>query len=103
MKKIYNIVIIGLGYVVLPLTIPSLKHYKVVGYNVNETRVPSLQKGIDCHLDVIVSIFGPYLSADSCTNFISNSFDAKKKYDFVTVAVSYNKFTNYTTANFKQL
>ena len=103
MKNIYNIVIIGLGYVGLPLAIAFLKHYQVVGYNVNETRVPSLQRGIDCYLDVIVSIFDPYLSTDSCTNFISNSFDAKKKYDFIIVAVSYNKFVNYTTANFKQL
>jgi UDP-N-acetyl-D-mannosaminuronate dehydrogenase len=65
--------------------------------------VPSLQRGIDCHLDVIVSIFDPYLSVNSCTNFISNPFDAKKKYDSIIVAVSHHEFVNYTTTDFKQL
>ena len=34
---------------------------------------------------------------------MSNPFDAKKKYDSIIVAVSHNEFTNYTTADFKQL
>jgi len=51
-----KIAIIGLGYVGLPLALAFSKHYKVVGYDVNEKRVSSLQKGIDSNLDVAVSI-----------------------------------------------
>ena len=50
-----------------------------------------------------VSVFDPYISTNSCTNCISNPFDAKKKYDSIIVAVSHNEFLNYTTADFKRL
>ncbi|MGY8988228.1 MAG: nucleotide sugar dehydrogenase, partial [Flavobacteriales bacterium] len=56
MKKETKIAIIGLGYVGLPLALAFSKHYKVVGYDVNEKRVSSLQKGIDSNLDVVVSV-----------------------------------------------
>ena len=49
-----KIAVIGLGYVGLPLALAFSKHYKVVGYDVNETRVSSPQRGIDCYLDVVI-------------------------------------------------
>jgi len=103
LKKETKIAVIGLGYVGLPLALAFSKHYKVVGYDVNETRVSSTQRGLDCYLDAVASIFDPYLAVNSCTNFISNPFDDKKKYDSIIVAVSHNEFVNYTTTDFKQL
>ena len=50
-----------------------------------------------------VSVFDPYLSESSGTNFIDNPFEGKKKYDSIIVAVSHHEFTKYTTADFQQL
>jgi UDP-N-acetyl-D-mannosaminuronate dehydrogenase len=103
LKKETKIAVIGLGYVGLPLALAFSKHYKVVGYDVNETRVSSTQRGLDCYLDAVASIFDPYLAVNSCTNFISNPFDAKKKYDSIIVAVSHDEFIKYTDANFNHI
>ncbi len=43
----YNIAIIGLGYVGLPLAIEFAKKYKVVGFDINEERVKELNKSDD--------------------------------------------------------
>jgi len=81
----------------------------IMGYTFKEdcadtrnTKVKDIVQGLESFL-CEVSVFDPYLSANSCTNFISNPFDAKKKYDSVIVAVSHNEFVNYTVADFKQL
>ena len=42
-----KIAIIGLGYVGLPLAIEFGKKYKVLGYDINQTRVKELQGGFD--------------------------------------------------------
>ena len=81
----------------------------IMGYTFKEdcadtrnTKVKDIVEGLESLL-CEVSVFDPYLSANSYTNFISNPFDAKKKYDSIIVAVSHNEFVNYTTTNFKQL
>ena len=81
----------------------------IMGYTFKEdcadtrnTKVKDIVEGLERFL-CEVSVFDPYLSADSCTNFISNPFDAKKKYDSIIVAVSHHEFVNYTTTDFKQL
>ena len=81
----------------------------IMGYTFKEdcadtrnTKVKDIVEGLE-NFSCEVSVFDPYLSANSCTNFISNPFDAKKKYDSIIVAVSHNEFINYTTADFKQL
>ena len=66
------------------------------------TKVKDIVEGLE-NFSCEVSVFDPYLSANSCTNFISNPFDAKKKYDSIIVAVSHNAFVNYTAEDFKQL
>ena len=43
----FKIAVVGLGYVGLPLAIEFGKKYKVLGFDVNETRVDELQRGID--------------------------------------------------------
>ncbi|MFD2284873.1 nucleotide sugar dehydrogenase [Pedobacter petrophilus] len=42
-----NIAIIGLGYVGLPLAIEFAKHFKVTGFDTNESRVKSLNELVD--------------------------------------------------------
>jgi UDP-N-acetyl-D-galactosamine dehydrogenase len=43
----YKIAIIGLGYVGLPLAIEFAKKYKVLGYDVDQSRIEELQQGLD--------------------------------------------------------
>lgn len=47
MFKDYQIGVIGLGYVGLPLSIAFAAKYQVVGYDINEERVTQLNNGID--------------------------------------------------------
>ena len=47
MNENYKIAVIGLGYVGLPLAVAFAKSYKVVGFDINEGRVGSLNRGID--------------------------------------------------------
>ena len=43
----YNISVIGLGYVGLPLAVEFSKLYNVIGYDIDKTRVLELNKGQD--------------------------------------------------------
>ncbi|ERM80697.1 Vi polysaccharide biosynthesis protein vipA/tviB [Rhodonellum psychrophilum GCM71 = DSM 17998] len=47
-----KIVIIGLGYVGLPLAVEFAKQYRTVGYDINPVRIDALQKGHDRTLEV---------------------------------------------------
>jgi len=47
----FRIAIIGLGYVGLPLAIEFGKKYKVLGFDINKTRITELQQGIDHTLE----------------------------------------------------
>ena len=47
----YNIAVIGLGYVGLPLAIEFGKKYKVLGYDINIQRVEELNAGVDHTLE----------------------------------------------------
>jgi len=49
--KEYKIAVIGLGYVGLPLAIEFGKKYKVLGFDINKTRVDELQQGFDHTLE----------------------------------------------------
>ncbi|WP_437920207.1 nucleotide sugar dehydrogenase [Sphingobacterium sp. LRF_L2] len=42
-----SIVVIGQGYVGLPLALAFSKHYPVIGYDINEERVEALKSGVD--------------------------------------------------------
>lgn len=42
-----KIAVIGLGYVGLPLAIEFAKHFPVIGFDINKTRINELKKGID--------------------------------------------------------
>jgi len=44
--------IIGLGYVGLPLAVAFAEKYRVIGLDINESRVEELRKGLDSTLEV---------------------------------------------------
>ena len=46
MRKIYPVVI-GLGYVGLPIFLSLQKHFKTVGFDINVQRIKELKKGVD--------------------------------------------------------
>ena len=81
----------------------------VLGYTFKENcpdiRNTKVKDIIECleSFSCKVSVFDPYLSENSGTNFINNPLTDKKKYDSIIVAVSHYEFVNYTTADFKQL
>ncbi len=47
----FRIAVIGLGYVGLPLAIEFGKKYKVLGFDINQTRVEELKQGVDHTLE----------------------------------------------------
>jgi len=47
-----KIAVIGLGYVGLPLAVEFAKKFKVIGFDINKSRVNSLRSGRDCTLEV---------------------------------------------------
>src|SRR5690606_40139308 len=47
MEKEYNIAVIGLGYVGLPLSVLFAQKYAVIGYDINETRIKELRQSVD--------------------------------------------------------
>ena len=47
MLKKYKICIIGLGYVGLPLAMSLSRHFKVVGFDNNHSRISELKKDVD--------------------------------------------------------
>ncbi len=47
-----TICVVGLGYVGLPLATSLAKHYKVVGYDIDEKRINELKNGIDRYGEV---------------------------------------------------
>lgn len=48
----YNICIIGMGYVGLPLAVAFAEKYSVVGFDINQSRIEELQGGTDNTLEV---------------------------------------------------
>ena len=51
-NKSKTVAVVGLGYVGLPLAVAFARHFKVIGFDVNFSRVEQLQKGIDLTREV---------------------------------------------------
>ena len=47
-----NIAVIGLGYVGLPLAVEFGKKYSTTGFDISETRIADLKKGVDSTLEI---------------------------------------------------
>jgi len=52
MHKKYKIAIIGLGYVGLPLSVAFAEKFKVVGFDINLSRIQELKKFNDKTLEI---------------------------------------------------
>lgn len=72
-----KIAVIGQGYVGLPLAIEFAKHFKVVGFDINEARILELQKGEDSTLEANIDDLQMVIEAqkNGSSNGIEFSFD----------------------------
>jgi len=73
--KNLKIVIVGLGYVGLPLAVEFSKKFQVIGFDINETRISELENGKDKTLELSDSQLKnlPDLNFTSDINDIQNS------------------------------
>lgn len=47
LEKKKNLAVVGLGYVGLPIALEFAKHFRVIGFDINEARVDMMRRGID--------------------------------------------------------
>ena len=82
-KEKFNgkIVVVGLGYVGLPLAISFAKYVQVIGFDLNENKIKAYKEGIDVTKEV-----GNEELTNTTMKFTSNPKDIKEG-DFVIVAV----------------
>lgn len=80
-NEIKNIVVVGLGYVGLPLAISFAKKVKVIGFDYNSKKIELYKKGIDVTNEV-----GDEELAKTTMKFTDNPSEIKNG-DFVIVAV----------------
>jgi UDP-N-acetyl-D-galactosamine dehydrogenase len=96
MKRQVKIAVIGLGYVGLPLARLFATKYQVVGFDINESRITSLKKGIDTTLEVkdtvLQNVLNKTLNGTTglyCTSDIKNI--AECNYFVITVPTPVDK------------
>lgn len=76
--KNFRITVIGLGYVGLPLAVEFAKKYKVVGFDINQSRVNEINSGTDHTLEVSDELLKQVNNADMLRNaglFCSNKLE----------------------------
>lgn len=78
MKGSFNIAVIGLGYVGLPLAAEFAKKFSVIGFDINKRRVDELRAGTDSTLEVESAALKSVTknSPDASVNGIYCSYDA---------------------------
>ena len=74
-KSEIKIVIIGLGYVGLPLAVEFAKKYKVIGFDINQNRIEELEKNTDTTLEIKDEVIS---SVRDNLSFTSNIDDTKE-------------------------
>lgn len=93
-----KIAVIGLGYVGLPLAIEFGKKYKVLGFDINKTRVEELQNGFDHTLEADLDGMRTAVQLRSSNSELGLSFSSNeedlKEYNtyIVTVPTPINNF-----------
>jgi UDP-N-acetyl-D-galactosamine dehydrogenase len=82
MKNNYQIAVIGLGYVGLPLAVEFARKYPVVGFDINQKRIDDLNKGIDFTLETTeedlkrsLALFNTNLKEEGKGLVITNNID----------------------------
>jgi len=94
----FKIAVIGLGYVGLPLAIEFGKKYKVIGFDINTTRVNELKQGLDHTLEADVKSMLTAMELQKSNPELGLSFSADesdiKDYNtfIVTVPTPINNF-----------
>jgi UDP-N-acetyl-D-glucosamine/UDP-N-acetyl-D-galactosamine dehydrogenase len=81
LKKEKSIAVIGLGYVGLPLALEFAKHFRVIGFDINKSRVALMQQGIDPSNELDKSAF------DNTDILFTTDTQELKKAHFFIVAV----------------
>lgn len=93
-----KIAIIGLGYVGLPLAVAFAEKYKVVGFDINESRVKELNQGHDHTLEVEDDLLKSVLVEKDSSIGLFNSCKIQDIRDcniyIVTVPTPVDKFNN---------
>ena len=80
--------VVGLGYVGLPLAVEFAKKFKVLGFDINQTRISELSGGLDKTLEVSTEDL-----KNSKIQFTSNSADLKDcSYHIITVPTPVDEF-----------
>ncbi len=80
-QKQKKISVIGLGYVGLPIALEFAKHFSVIGFDINETRIELMRKGIDPSRELDASAF-----ENTDIYFTANAEDLRKAH-FHIIAV----------------
>ena len=80
MRKIYPVVI-GLGYVGLPIFLSLQKHFKTVGFDINVQRIKELKKGVDLNKTLNTKL------KIKNNSYFTNNVKLIKKCNFFIVAV----------------
>ena len=78
LKKEKKIAVVGLGYVGLPLALELARHFSVVGFDINETRVSLMKRNIDPSNELDSSAFD-----NTDIEFTANPDDLKKAHFFI--------------------
>jgi len=92
----HKIAIIGIGYVGLPLSLLLARHYRVVGFDVDSSRIEKMREGVTTIAEPGVSEL--MMDSDVKKNifYTSNPDDLKDtKVKIVTVGTPYNSMTDY--------
>ncbi len=89
-NKQKKIAVIGLGYVGLPIALEFAKHYKVIGFDINDEKIKLLQKKIDPNKEIDSAEF------DNSDIIFTSNPDELKQANFFIVSVptpidEYNK------------
>jgi UDP-N-acetyl-D-glucosamine/UDP-N-acetyl-D-galactosamine dehydrogenase len=81
LKKEKTIAVIGLGYVGLPIALEFARHFRVIGFDINRTRVELMRKGEDPSKELDASAF------QNTDILFTDDLDDLKKAHFFIVAV----------------
>jgi UDP-N-acetyl-D-galactosamine dehydrogenase len=103
MKKKYNICIIGLGYVGMPLALEFSKKFKTYGFDIDKNRVNSLNNFSDNTLEISDAALKENLEIDKkkfnkkknglfLTSYLDDIVDAN--FYIITVPTPVNKYNN---------
>lgn len=86
-----KIAVIGLGYVGLPLAVEFSKKFPVVGFDINESRVNTLNGGVDSTLEVEGDVLKKALAGNLTLDHQLNSISEANVY-IVTVPTPIDQF-----------